>query len=94
MLLYRLKVRLLYTDGKQNTHHALTSWNLAWRQEDFLRPALGLAKWIPTGWVDLVREMLWWWVSAFSADVLMVMAEAATPCPWKMLAIPGLQDQK
>ena len=56
--------------------------------------ALGLEKWIPTVWVDLVRETDWWWVSTFSADVLMLMADAATPCPWKMLAILGLQNQK
>ena len=56
--------------------------------------ALGLEKWIPIDWVDLVRETDWWWVSTLSADVLMLMADAATPCPWKMLAILGLQNQK
>ena len=53
-------------------------------------PAEGLVKGMPPVWAppERVRER---WVSAFSWEVPKVVAEAATPRPWNMEAMLGLE---
>ena len=50
--------------------------------------AAGEVKWLVCE--EVVRWRLRWWESAFSCVLPSVVAEAATPRPWKMLTMLGL----